>query len=166
MYDKLYKLVNMKKGLIVLTIQSLISAMPLFSQSGIVVTGQSIELSSGKVSASIGQLDYQSTVVSSGSIQEGIQQSNTITVEIIEMNATDVKVYPNPTDDVLYIDINSEPNITRLVLLSSDGKSIILDTFLNELHNPLSIKTIAPGVYFMQLIQGEMSKQTFKIIKQ
>jgi hypothetical protein len=164
--NKFRTLINMKSSFIISVVLVLISVVPFFGQSGIVVTGQSLEVSSGKISASVGQIDFQSAVVGSGSIQEGIQQSSAIAVEVIELNALDIKVYPNPTEDVLYVDINSEPKLTHLILLSTDGKSILLDMHLNEHHNSLSLKSIASGVYVMQIIQGASTKQTFKIIKQ
>jgi hypothetical protein len=156
----------MIKRIMAFIIASFITSINVLGQAGIVVTGQSVENGSGKISASIGQVDYNNTSAVSGSVNEGIQQSNIITVEIIELDSLIIKVYPNPTQDAVYVDFVSLVKPVHYSLLSTDGKMVMTNTSLNDMHNTISLSNLAQGIYYLQLFQGQALKFTHKIIKQ
>lgn len=144
---------------------SFITSINVLGQAGIVVTGQSVENGSGKISASVGQVDYKGTTAIAGSISEGIQQSNSITVEVVELDSLNILVYPNPTQDAVYIDFVSLVKPVHYALLSTDGKMVMTNTSLNDVHNTISLSDLAQGIYYLQLFQGQALKFTHKIIK-
>jgi hypothetical protein len=51
-------------------------------------------------------------------------------------------------------------------LLSTDGKMVMTNTSLNDMHNTISLSNLAQGIYYLQLFQGQALKFTHKIIKQ
>lgn len=88
-------------------------------------------------------------------------------VEIItsnEVNETNdfVKIYPNPTTDVINIELNSNQS-TQFNLINSMGQVIRKGT-LDTSTNTIDLKKINTGIYFLN-IQNDKTQKTFKLIK-
>ncbi|MDX1651325.1 MAG: S8 family peptidase [Brumimicrobium sp.] len=66
-----------------------------------------------------------------------------------------VKVFPNPTRNILHIQTGSEP-IKRIRLLSVDQK-IISDTAVNSKEATLATGFLATGIYFLEVTTAEHS---------
>lgn len=73
------------------------------------------------------------------------------------------KVYPNPANDILNIQIPSANDITTLRIFDVLGKSV-LEQNITESSRQLDISSMAPGLYIMSFKSGNSSK-TFKLIK-
>ena len=75
----------------------------------------------------------------------------TITSAVPELQEIGVTVYPNPTEDVLYI--YSERRYEKIELINSKGKTTIIKGNQNPLHNPLKINlsNIPSGIYFIRI---------------
>jgi len=78
----------------------------------------------------------------------------------------ELSVYPNPTNDMLHIDVKSNQGakVTSLVLINSVGQVI------GKLNNPsgnnqFDLSEFAPGVYILQAFNGVEVLKTFKVIK-
>ena len=75
----------------------------------------------------------------------------------------DVRLYPNPTNDILNIDFNG--SLDQLLLLSLDGKIILNETNLNDGLNQLSLSDLPSGTYLIQIIKDDQVLVK-KVIKQ
>lgn len=62
----------------------------------------------------------------------------------------EVKVYPNPVQDVLTI---QSSKAIRFRLLDDRGNSLVEDTIKNEL--TISLKSYSPGIYFLELLSSQ-----------
>ncbi len=81
-------------------------------------------------------------------------------VGINEISKLDLKIYPNPTTD--YININGGNDLFKSIkLIDAQGKIVLNQEFAEV----LSLKSLAPGSYFLKLESEEFSK-TYKINKQ
>lgn len=128
--------------------------------------------SSGNVSLSwtAGELVSKNLSVDTLMLTQGFQQSQlTVTTSVNEFNAltTDVKVYPNPADNVLNVDFQGMADqILQLKLMSLNGKVVMT----RKIHNPkgntrLNINGASPGTYMLEISLNGKSK-IFKIVKQ
>ena len=63
----------------------------------------------------------------------------------------DLKVYPNPSDDLLTIDLPSElENDINITVLNSQGKQIQTQV-INAKNNTLNVSNWQSGVYLIQI---------------
>jgi hypothetical protein len=77
-------------------------------------------------------------------------------------NAFALKVYPNPTNDVLFISL--KPNLYNLLLTNNQGQILFqLDNFTNN-STSIDLSLLPNGIYFLQ-IQSNNFTLTEKIIK-
>jgi len=81
-------------------------------------------------------------------------------LSITEFENTNVNVYPNPTNDVLYID-SKENTIESIELISLTGQ-IVFKQPLDG--NSISLENVSKGIYFIKFF-GKHSIFTKKIIK-
>lgn len=135
------------------------------AQSGIVVTGQSVQTGAGKISASIGQPIYKHATGTGGNVNEGIQQSFTITVEVQEQDSLQFSVYPNPTQDAVFIASLPKGIKTSVEVFSETGQKVLDKTFLTSGKESISIKEFPVGVYVMKVSLDNQHRSTFRIIK-
>ncbi len=137
-----------------------------YGQYGIVVSGQSIEVSEGKISSSVGQIDYQYSISTSCEVNAGIQQSHNSTLEMIELNSKGISVYPNPTQDMIKIELESCDNDVHIIVYTAQGNIVMSEKHLQWPNITYSFGSFAPGIYLMELIQGKELRSIVKIIKQ
>lgn len=139
-----------------------------FAQSATVSAGGDIKTSNGSVSFSYGQVNYINA--SSGtSINQGVQQPYEIYILTDTDGTNSIKlflnVYPNPTTDVLFLDINDYPieNI-KYQLFDIEGK-IILDNKILSKQTTIQTGNLASATYLLVVTDGNKEIKTFKIIK-
>ena len=79
----------------------------------------------------------------------------------IEQHATegDIKAYPLPAADLLYIDLNE--NTGSYVISDINGKQVLCATLTRE-NNAINVSSLSQGIYFLKPENGK----TIKIIKQ
>jgi len=70
-------------------------------------------------------------------------------------------VYPNPTQDKIYIQKNSQASIKKVSIVSVTGNLLFETTSIDE----VSLQKLADGIYFARLTFDNSSEETFKIIK-
>jgi hypothetical protein len=81
-----------------------------------------------------------------------------------EISALTSIVYPNPTNDIINIELH-EKNTVIFLLTDLNGKIIFRGQF-NEIKNKIDLSTQADGVYVMTLINtGTKQKSITKVIK-
>ncbi len=87
----------------------------------------------------------------------GVDIENTLNLEII--------AYPNPTSNILYIDMTKVTQITSAVVHSVTGKIIKKQVLLNHSINELKINELSSGLYFLK-ISGDTINKTIKFLKE
>jgi len=88
----------------------------------------------------------------------------TVVDAVSELQDIGVMVYPNPAEDILYI--NSERKFEKIVLFDLKGTTIIIEENQNVLNSPLKIDLshIPSGIYFIRIYFDNLIG-TGKIIK-
>ncbi|WP_304344425.1 T9SS type A sorting domain-containing protein [Chryseobacterium koreense] len=138
------------------------------AQASVNVSGGDVSAAGGSVSYSIGQV-FQETFASAGnSVIQGVQQPFEITLLQVDDFAPitlEMKVYPNPTSSVLFLNYsNASKENLKYELFDTSGKLIqnaeMLDkeTSIDMLKNP-------SGIYILKVSSGSNVLKTFKIIK-
>jgi hypothetical protein len=140
----------------------------VFSQNSINSSGGNISSSSGNVSYSVGQLFYKSTSHSEGSVSEGVQQAYTISeissVEILRNN-WQISLYPNPTDNFIYLkhDLLSLDNL-KWQLFDIQGR-LLTETSITINTQTIDLSDFSKAVYFLKVTDNNQEFKTFKIVK-
>jgi subtilisin family serine protease len=92
-----------------------------------------------------------------------LQLALDIGLSLQEEEFFEFKVYPNPANDILNIQIPSANEITTLRIFDVLGKSV-LEQDITESSSQLDMSSMASGLYIMSFQSGNASK-TFKLIK-
>jgi hypothetical protein len=77
--------------------------------------------------------------------------------------ATDMQVYPNPTQDVLYI--THVATTVQYELQNMVGVTVLQGAFTQE-HNTLQLKEIPAGIYLLQLTDAEGQRAVVRVVKE
>jgi len=80
---------------------------------------------------------------------------------------SDIKVYPNPSMDFLFLDFNQTGFLEIQILVSDvNGRVVVRDEIINLKKSPyrLSILNLRTGMYFLHIISGDQL-ETFRFIK-
>ena len=130
--------------------------------------GQTFENGNNKLSYSVGEVAVGAMTDEEGTYQLGngyypSLNLSTLNTETPELQLQ-VKVFPNPTKEVIYITHPTE-QIFEVRIADISGKQMLETAHQKE--QPLSVQTLTTGTYFITVTTKE-SKQTntYKIIKQ
>ena len=130
--------------------------------------GQTFENGNNKLSYSVGEVAVGAMTDEEGTYQLGngyypSLNLSTLTTETPELQLQ-VKVFPNPTKEVIYITHPTE-QFFEVSITDVSGKQILQTQ--HQKQQPLSVQTLTAGTYFIKVTTKE-SKQTntYKIIKQ
>ncbi|GEM_PF-2312414 len=84
-----------------------------------------------------------------------------------EEAGSEIKIYPNPVKDILYVDAGSiEVNQLTAVIYTTTGSEVMRVNLTSNI-NSIHVANISKGVYILKLIdKNNRNGQTFKIIKQ
>lgn len=78
---------------------------------------------------------------------------------------TIIRVYPNPVESELFIDGLEAGGIFKSVIqLHTPGGRLVLEKEIDHYTQRLNLSSLAPGIYFLKIIQGKKT-ETHKIIK-
>ncbi len=126
---------------------------------------QTAILSAGSESFSIGQTVYIAYSKDAYSIEEGIQKSYQ-GIEIIKDSInSELSVYPNPTTDILSIEMKNSNNGKLLFKLYNLEGRLVKTNIVNQSITTISMKNLASESYMLQIIDSEKIIKTFKILK-
>ena len=142
------------------------------AQEAIPATGGNASGNGGSASYSIGQVAYTTNTGPSGSIAQGVQQPYEISVITAIGETEDIKllvsVYPNPTTNVL--NVNIEASSTRNTqsmsyqLFDITGK-LLESNALDGNKTSIVMSHLVPASYFIKVYRNQKELKTFKIIK-
>ena len=140
------------------------AAVASFGQSAISTAG--FEASGdGTLSATIGQTAFMAVANENGSISQGVQQAYEITTETgIDVTEIQLSAYPNPTSDVLNLQINGEFGTVAYALYTNTSKRVAKGV-VNGSETQIQMGAFKPGLYFLDVKADGKTVKRFKIIK-
>jgi hypothetical protein len=141
----------------------------LQAQQAIPSTGGNASGSGGSVSYTVGQVLYTVKTGSNGSMTEGVQQPYEISVVVGIEQAKDIylicTVYPNPTTDLLTLEVEILENENLFFQLYDIMGKLLVSKKLIDIKTTISMANLAPATYFLKVTDNEKIVKTFKIIK-
>lgn len=153
---------NMKK--LTTTIAMLTAVITAFAQSSIVSAGGEAT-GEGSVSFSIGQTAYVAVANENGSISQGVQQAYEISTETgIEITEIQLSAFPNPTTDVLNLQINGDFKNVTFALYNNTSKLITKGSVIGA-ESQIQMGAYKAGVYFLEVKADGNAVKKFKIVK-
>jgi hypothetical protein len=82
-------------------------------------------------------------------------------VGIDEVNASNVSIYPNPTNGEFYV--STIANAVSVTVYSVDGKVIINNLKVNDSNESINLGNVENGVYFVE-VTSDSNKETIRLI--
>lgn len=140
------------------------------SQSLTLSGGKSESSSGGSVSSSIGLSPATATGNGSYTVSSGSQQPYEISMHLsvvdIKDKNIDIKIYPNPFSENVFIkfseNLNKEKYSYKIVDLNG---RLITKGDLKEISNILNLQNLSTGNYMLEINQSGTTINTYKIIK-
>ena len=152
------------------------------AQQNLNVSGQSVNINGLNFDYSIGEMTLISTQSNSKiTVTQGILQPTMPVTKIptqqsssATLSQTNLKVYPNPTENILFIEsIENEDVELSFQLYDLSGRIIYNETMNRNAGNnkhSISLRSYAAGTYFLMLHKKSVSSQeenfSFKIQKE
>lgn len=139
------------------------------AQEAVLSTRGDASGSGGSSSYSVGQVFYKTTIGSSGSLAQGVQQpfeiSQVLGVEDIVGINLSLMAYPNPTNNFLNLSIkNYDLNNLSYQLYDLTGRLLINKKLTNNNTN-IVMSHYPSAMYYLKVIDHQKLIKTFKIIK-
>ncbi len=158
----------MKKNLYLL---SLFYGLYGFSQQAVSSSGGNATASSGSMSFTIGQIDFESASGSNGKISQGVQQP--FEVFVVLSNNTFGYTFagslaPNPAQEATILSIGNDFsgfNNMNFDLTDITGK-ILRRGIINTKETTIDVATLAEACYFLNIYDNGTPVKTFKLLKQ
>lgn len=136
-----------------------------FSQQNTVSTGGEATGTGGTVSYSVGQIDYNNSQGSNGSINQGVQQPYEFyELGIKEAFFVNVSLFPNPTNEFIILQLESFTNDLSYALYDLNGK-IVVQGIVEALETQIDMRILATGQYNLAIKNATNNIQSIKIIK-
>lgn len=162
---------NMRyKNLIFSSLIMIFSSLGILqAQQTILPTGGDSKTESGSVSYSVGQIVYTSQTNENGQIIQGVQQAFEITVlsqnEINPFIDLNCSTYPNPTTDLLFLDIENSVNKNLFYsLVDLNGKLIKKSKIISN-RTIIKMNDLPHASYILTVTDNKNLLKSFKIIK-
>lgn len=139
------------------------------AQETTVASGGNASGSGGSVSFSVGQVVYTTNSSTAGTVAQGVQQPYEISVvtSIAEKTAQNLnlQVYPNPTSEVLLLQIPDFDSQNFMYQLTDVNGKLIESKKITGETESINVLHLATATYFLKVIQNNSEVKTFKIIK-
>lgn len=140
----------------------------LSAQESINASGGEASGTGGSSSYSVGQTFYTHHTSGKGSFLSGVQQA----YEIMILTGIDVKaislelsVYPNPTADVLNLQVSSSFSDALSYQLYDMQGNILFSNSITDSTTPISLHAFASSTYFLKVFNSKGEIKSFKILK-
>ncbi|AZA84389.1 hypothetical protein C1637_05975 [Chryseobacterium lactis] len=158
----------MKTTLFTLSLFLVSFSMQVSGQETLNTSGTNMSGTTGNVSASIGQIFYETTSSSAGNITAGVQQPYEITptlgVDITEISLN-LTIFPNPTTDILNLKIGfKDYNKYRYDIFDNSGKLLISQPILQP-QTQIIMTAYPASLYLLKVSKEGKSIKIFKVLK-
>ena len=137
------------------------------AQQTTIATGSDAQSATGSVAFSVGQPFYESQESAAGKVNTGVQQPYEIFVLVTNENSIqkNINVYPNPVEDFLIVDFNSEKLAKSSYQLFDGTGRMINKGELKNSKTEVNTSTLSSGLYMLSISSEGKTVKTFKIIK-
>mgnify|MGYP006285412371 CR=1 FL=1 len=140
-----------------------------YAQESVLFSGGKLYGAGGTISYSFGQVFYNNYLGSSGSILEGNQQPNEISLAngtyCLYKNSIQLKVYPNPATDKLILNVsNPEKKTVYYKLYCINGK-LLKENLVEESITEILLNDLTPSVYYLKVTDDNDLVRIYEIIK-
>ena len=140
------------------------AAFGSFAQSAVSTAGYEAT-GDGSVSFTVGQTAFMAVANENGSISQGVQQAYVISAETgIDVTEIQLTAFPNPTKDVLNLQVNGEFGTVAYALYTNTSKRVAKGV-VNGAETQIQMGAYKPGVYFLDVKAEGKTVKRFKIIK-
>lgn len=139
------------------------------AQYAITSGGKSTDNSSGEISYTVGQLAFETTKNSQGSIAAGVQQPFEISTVLSNPDFSELNIklmaYPNPAVNNITLNIkDGNKHNLYCQIIDINGK-LLLDTKITENETSIQMENYTKSTYFLKITQDNKQVKIFKIIK-
>lgn len=153
---------------ILLTLICALFITQLYSQEATVASGGNSAGVNGNLSYTVGQVIYTTHFGSNGSIVQGVQQpfeiQTLLGLDNININLQ-LSVYPNPTANLLSLDVkNYNFENLQYQLFDINGRIILFGKIVQE-STQLQLDVFPAAIYLLKVTDNNKEIKTFKIIK-
>ncbi len=107
-----------------------------------------------------GNNETQTTVVKSKS---NIRNNRTVGIKNQLVNSNAIQVYPNPSNDKFYVELNSNNLIINAEVISSKG-DVVIKTSIDKNNSVIDLSIFEKGVYYLKL-NSNTTTEVIKLIK-
>lgn len=140
----------------------------LVAQESVNASGAELSGNNGTISYSIGQVVYQTMEMPNVSFSEGVEQPYEIYVidgiEVEEI-AINFAAYPNPTTDILNLNVGDyDRKGLSFQLFDLAGKLILSESIIAK-NTAIDLSRFAMSTYYLTILTDQKTIKTFKIIK-
>jgi len=129
--------------------------------------GDSFNNSNLSVNWSLGECFTATHAAETYVLTQGFQQG-VYTITTVENLQPDIEIstYPNPTTDLIHLNLSGFENLTDLNLTITDhnGKITGIETMNTDTHL-IDFSNYSAGTYFISIFQNKRTVKTFQIIK-
>lgn len=130
--------------------------------------GQTFENGNNKLNYTVGEVVVGAMTDDDGTFQLGNGYYPSLNLSVLNINSPkiriQVKVFPNPTQEVIYI-THPKEQFFEVRITDISGKQILQTG--HQKQQPLSVQTLSTGTYFITVTTKESNQtNTYKIIKQ
>jgi hypothetical protein len=158
----------MRYSILVFLLFSISSYSQTISKQVISPAGSTYENGNNKLNYTAGEVVVGAMTDEDGSYQLGNGYYPSLDLSTLNTESTElklhVKVFPNPTKEVVYITHPTE-NLFEVKITDVSGKQILQTAYQNL--QPLRIQNLTTGTYFVRVtIKDSKQTNTYKIIKQ
>jgi hypothetical protein len=139
------------------------------AQQATVASGGNASGTTGSVSYSVGQVVYTTSTGSNGTVAQGVQQPYEISEVLSSPDFSelvkDLKIFPNPTTDVLTLSMSNATNLALdYQMVDMNGKVILTQKSIGNETN-ITVSSFPSAIYFLKITNQNKEVKTFKIIK-
>jgi ABC-type oligopeptide transport system substrate-binding subunit len=136
------------------------------SSSVIASGGGFASTANGSLSSTIGQPiagDRTSTLLLHQGFQVNLSSSVPITTGIED--EYELKIFPNPTSQHLFIEINEKGKTYTYQLIDISGKKTLDEQPITSPSTELDLSSLSPAIYFLRLRDSQGKSKTLSILK-
>ena len=138
------------------------------AQTSVNASGGDVGSATGSLSYSVGQVFQETVIAGNNSIIQGVQQPFEITTLGVDNFASitvEMKVYPNPTSSILFLNFaDFAKRSSSYELFDTSGK-MIRNAKIQSKESQIDLQQSPSGIYILKVSAENVVLKTFKIIK-
>jgi hypothetical protein len=157
----------MKKYLLVFVSVFLviISSAQTIERSVVANSGNSDANAQVQVDWTLGEITTETLEIMSMSISQGFHQTMLDVSAIEEVLELDLRIYPNPTNDYVRIEISNHQEGLNYYLYDINGKMLVFKNNINPIES-INMSGLSENTYFLIILEEkEKIRNTYKIEK-